>query len=319
MSEKNRYMSAIEAGKKWGVGRRTVTVFCSQGRIPGAEFIGNAWVIPADAQKPADARVKSGKYIKEKTAPTDFAGLFQKLINSPELVSQIFDTFPTPIEIFAPDGTAVYINQALMKFLNQSDANATVGKFNVLNDPASDAIFGHETLVRMMSGEPVTVRDFAVPVQDQLDKGVSDDKPFVAGYMDVHSIPVWDGGRLAYVVCLFFIKQVYQGRTEMIKAQEYINENYREPFNRNKIAAAVNISPNHLSRIFREFSESSPQDYYREIKIEKIQKNLLDPSLTVAQAFAECGADSKGAFFRNFKKMTGMTPTEYRQQKEPPK
>ena len=36
------------------------------GRIKGAQRVGHQWIIPADAPKPKDARVKSGKYIKSK-------------------------------------------------------------------------------------------------------------------------------------------------------------------------------------------------------------------------------------------------------------
>ena len=35
-------------------------------RIPGAQRAGSRWIIPADAEKPTDARIKSGKYIKQK-------------------------------------------------------------------------------------------------------------------------------------------------------------------------------------------------------------------------------------------------------------
>jgi len=34
--------------------------------IEGAQRVGHQWIIPADAPKPKDARVKSGKYIKSK-------------------------------------------------------------------------------------------------------------------------------------------------------------------------------------------------------------------------------------------------------------
>ena len=33
-------------------------------RIPGATKIGSYWAIPADAEKPNDERIKSGRYIK---------------------------------------------------------------------------------------------------------------------------------------------------------------------------------------------------------------------------------------------------------------
>ena len=64
------YMTAIEAGEKWGISSRRVKILCEQGRIEGAARFANAWAIPKDAGKPADARIKSGKYIKQKSNET---------------------------------------------------------------------------------------------------------------------------------------------------------------------------------------------------------------------------------------------------------
>ena len=58
------YMSISEAAKKWDLSVRRVQTLCSTGRIPGTERLGYCWAIPIDAEKPADARVKSGKYIR---------------------------------------------------------------------------------------------------------------------------------------------------------------------------------------------------------------------------------------------------------------
>ena len=59
------YLSIKETAEKWGLTARRVQVLCSGERIPGASTIGNMWAIPADAEKPKDARIRSGKYIKE--------------------------------------------------------------------------------------------------------------------------------------------------------------------------------------------------------------------------------------------------------------
>lgn len=61
------FISTIEAGKNWQLSKRRVAILCSEGRIPGVQKIGNTWLIPEDAVKPNDARIKSGKYIKVKT------------------------------------------------------------------------------------------------------------------------------------------------------------------------------------------------------------------------------------------------------------
>ena len=57
------YMTISDAAAKWGISSRRVQILCASGRISGAERLGRSWAIPKDAQKPGDARIKSGKYI----------------------------------------------------------------------------------------------------------------------------------------------------------------------------------------------------------------------------------------------------------------
>lgn len=58
------YMNARQAAEKWHLDRRSVQRFCSSGRIEGAIQEQGAWLLPVDAKKPEDRRVKSGKYRK---------------------------------------------------------------------------------------------------------------------------------------------------------------------------------------------------------------------------------------------------------------
>lgn len=60
-----KHISSSEAAAKWGISSRRVAILCENGRIEGAEKTGNTWIIPEDAERPADARIKSGKYIKQ--------------------------------------------------------------------------------------------------------------------------------------------------------------------------------------------------------------------------------------------------------------
>lgn len=58
------YMLISEASKKRGITSRRIQTLCSEERINGTNRLGRLWVIPKGARKPADARIKSGKYIK---------------------------------------------------------------------------------------------------------------------------------------------------------------------------------------------------------------------------------------------------------------
>lgn len=66
-----KFITTTEAGKKWELSSRRVGVLCSEGRIPGVQKAGNTWLIPENANKPKDARVKTGKYIKSKVETED--------------------------------------------------------------------------------------------------------------------------------------------------------------------------------------------------------------------------------------------------------
>jgi len=50
------FLSAAEVAVNWGISKRRVTILCKEGRIPGAEIVGNMWLIPKDAKKPVDPR-----------------------------------------------------------------------------------------------------------------------------------------------------------------------------------------------------------------------------------------------------------------------
>ena len=57
-------MSAKEAAALWNISERRISTLCKEGRIAGAKKDGRNWIIPANAEKPADKRVKTGAYRK---------------------------------------------------------------------------------------------------------------------------------------------------------------------------------------------------------------------------------------------------------------
>lgn len=59
-------MTAKEAAGMWGITERRVTVLCKEGRIEGAYKDGRIWMIPGNAEKPLDGRVKTGAYRKSR-------------------------------------------------------------------------------------------------------------------------------------------------------------------------------------------------------------------------------------------------------------
>ena len=50
------YITANQASKLWKISQRRVQILCAENRIPGVFRLGEAWAIPADAEKPEDPR-----------------------------------------------------------------------------------------------------------------------------------------------------------------------------------------------------------------------------------------------------------------------
>ena len=59
------YISASEAAKKWGISERRVQKLCEDNRIEGVAKFSYMWLIPKDAEKPADRRRKIDNNLKK--------------------------------------------------------------------------------------------------------------------------------------------------------------------------------------------------------------------------------------------------------------
>lgn len=55
------YITTKEIAKNLGITDRMVVFHCSSGRIKGAKKMGNTWLVPANAEKPADGRYRSSR------------------------------------------------------------------------------------------------------------------------------------------------------------------------------------------------------------------------------------------------------------------
>ena len=55
------FISVSDAAEKFNISKRRVQVLCEQGRIEGANMVSGVWLIPTDAPKPEDARIRKTK------------------------------------------------------------------------------------------------------------------------------------------------------------------------------------------------------------------------------------------------------------------
>ena len=219
---------------------------------------------------------------------------------------------PTPIQIFSPDGTCIFINRAYKETITGDTDGNVVGKYNYNNDPVRLEIMGRDVYDRVSRGEAVSFPGFPAPIEDTLEKGFISKKPYEAATMDLYFLPLWDDDTFVCSIMFCYVKNMYHGRADIIKAQQYIKEHWQDEFDLGKIAQAATLSKRYFQDVFKEITSSTPFEYYQKEKIKKIQEKLLDGNLSIEQAFEACGVDSRGAYLNLFKESTGLSPLEYR-------
>lgn len=304
------YMTVKEAGEKWGLGIRIVTLYCTEGRIDGVVKKGNLWLIPQNAEKPVDRRRKKAPIQEEYINPWPFQSLYE----NKELFIEIVKHFPYPMHICATDGTMLLANEEYLKFAKISNPKRLYKKHNILLNPNLERWGIKDFVLRAFQGEAVHAYDVKVPHQEIIER-LGDNKELVYGslFHNMTSLPIRDSNnKLIFVVFIFITSRYYQDREEIIKGKEYIDDHWKEEFDIDKIAEVVNMSRYHYIRLFKQNTGMTPYNYYQDVKFAKLKEMLCDTNLSITQVFNECGVDYNGNLAKKLKKELGMTASQYR-------
>lgn len=241
---------------------------------------------------------------------------FQSVFGDEEMLFQVAELFPVPIQIFAPDGTTVFTSRAVLEMWNIADREQLVGKFNLLTDPLTNDQLGlREYVQRVFAGETILVPDVRVPLEyfASTYKARNPDFNVESMYTDILNFPILDADKnITHIVSVFITTRMYLGKSDISLAKEYIENHVMEEFDMEKIAQSVNLSRYHFARLFKKHTGVTPYSYYQDIKIRKLRQALRNTELSIAEAFAACGVEYSGNFARIFKEKVGMTPSQYR-------
>ncbi len=98
------------------------------------------------------------------------------------------------------------------------------------------------------------------------------------------------------------------------RAKEYIAQHQSEELSLGQVAKAVNASTFYFCKLFKKYTGLHFTDYVSRVRIEKSKNLLLNPNLRVSEIAYEAGFQSLTHFNRVFKRILGLSPTEYRSQ-----
>ena len=102
-------------------------------------------------------------------------------------------------------------------------------------------------------------------------------------------------------------------RSEVIRpALEYIAENYSDNITIEQLAETVHLSKSYFMSRFRQSAGVSAVEYITQYRIRVACSVLTESSKTVSEISFECGFRNLSNFNRQFKRLMGCTPNEYR-------
>jgi transcriptional regulator GlxA family with amidase domain len=96
------------------------------------------------------------------------------------------------------------------------------------------------------------------------------------------------------------------------KAQDYIEKNYQEKITVDELASMLAISRRNLERRFKKVTYNSVVEYMQRVRIEAAKMSLERSRENVNEAMYKVGYNDTKAFRTTFKKITGLSPLEYR-------
>ena len=96
------------------------------------------------------------------------------------------------------------------------------------------------------------------------------------------------------------------------EALRYIEENYTDNITLQDVAQTINYNPTYVSTLFGVYTGLNFKTYLDSFRVHKAVKMLKGSCSTIADISAQCGFSNIRTFNNVFRKVTGMTPSEFR-------
>ncbi|MFL0166904.1 MULTISPECIES: AraC family transcriptional regulator [Clostridium] len=92
----------------------------------------------------------------------------------------------------------------------------------------------------------------------------------------------------------------------------FIHQNYADKIAIKDIAAHICIDRSYLHRIFKNFTNKSPQEYLLSLRMEKAASLLQNTELRISDVSRSVGYSDPLLFSKTFKKSKGLSPSDFR-------
>lgn len=137
----------------------------------------------------------------------------------------------------------------------------------------------------------------------------------VEKFRDIEALSRWLSAVVhKFVSCVFDFSDV-KHRDIIFKVTEFVKLNLTERVTIEQCADYVYLSKSHLSRILRQELGCTFTEYVSRQRVDRSKVLLMNERLSLADIAGETGFDDQSYFTKVFKKVTGVTPGKYREQR----
>ena len=133
----------------------------------------------------------------------------------------------------------------------------------------------------------------------------------LAGIQQFYDLQNWCLSKAVKITSGIHYEKENKVSSVIAEAMTYIVENYNMDLRLKDVAEAVAISPQYFSKIFKKELGVNFIDYLTSVRIEKAKEMLKDGSLSIKEICYEIGYNDPNYFSRLFKKIEGVSPTEF--------
>lgn len=143
-------------------------------------------------------------------------------------------------------------------------------------------------------------------------KGIKNDYYNISTLPEIYNIFVEDIRNL----CIKFNdERNKKAKNILFAAIQYIKKNYMKEITLEEVAKYVGFSPNYFSRLFKTEFNQSFIDYLTNVRVEAAKELVMEKDKTISDIAWEVGYHDPNYFTKVFKKIVGLTPSEYKEEK----
>lgn len=142
--------------------------------------------------------------------------------------------------------------------------------------------------------------------------GIKNDYYKISTFQEIYHIFVED---IKSLCTRFGDERNRKAKNTLFAAIQYIKLNYMRDITLEEVAKHVGFSPNYFSRLFKSEFNQSFIDYLTNVRVEAAKELVMEGDKNISDITWEVGYHDPNYFTKVFKKIVGLTPSEYKEEK----